>query len=775
MSNSQYLPAGRRRVSDAKLERRQNRRDHRDPRAIESGREMQHLTSGIRDKPYASSTEHLLAELGRIELLTRSYVSIARQKRQHDDPYQGLYISEPEMDMLLTEPVGLPSWAGALPHEARQSLGCVAQVISDRVAVTYICGERLRLCELQRRFGLEQRDLDILLVAAAPELSLKFGRFYSYLQDDVTKRRPSIDLVLNLLSTSFADKLAGRARLEPSAPLLQYGILEVFEEPANPKPPSLARYLRLDPRILAFLLGSDVVDPQIASYAGCVASIGGDVPNTMTTGLSEFIERAVRLYQISGRLLLHLHGPKGVGKRTWAGALCARLRIRLLVVDGGALIAASASKFEVLVRSIAREAVLLESAIYWSDFDPLLSDTRHRALFFDAVAQQGGILFLAGNRPLNAVGSPDLAGLLSIEIGMPTRNERIRLWKESLGDDLPPELDAELPAVAAKFRFTAGDIAAAAASTRVRACWRHPEEPLATPAELYASCRERSASALNELARKVRPRQQWNDLVLPDDTIRQLLEICNRVRYSANVLEDWGFGQKLSLGKGLSALFSGPTGTGKTMAAEIIAAELGLDLYKIDLSIVVSKYIGETEKNLSRVFSEAEASNAILFFDEADALFGKRSEVKEAHDRYANVESSYLLQRMEEYEGISILATNLRRNMDEAFTRRLSFMVHFPVPECEERLRIWHRTFPPPTPLADDVDLVYMATQFKLSGGDIKNIALAAAFFAASEGTRVSMLHLVRATRRELQKLGKNFASGEFGKYAELLDEHRKY
>ena len=258
--------------------------------------------------------------------------------------------------------------------------------------------------------------------------------------------------------------------------------------------------------------------------------------------------------------------------------------------------------------------------------------------------------------------------------------------------------------------------------------------------------------------------------MLPVDSTQQLHEICEQVRHRARVFEAWEFDRKLSLGKGLNALFCGPSGTGKTMAAGIVARELGLDLYKIELSGVVSKYIGETEKNLARVFDEAEATSAILFFDEADALFGKRSEVKDAHDRYANVETSYLLQRMEEYEGISILATNLRRNMDDAFVRRIAFVVQFPEPEEPERLRIWQGVFPEALPRRDDIDLAFMARQFKLSGGHIKNIALSAAFLSATDGTAMSMRHIVRATRRELQKMGKSVASVEFGVYAGILE-----
>jgi SpoVK/Ycf46/Vps4 family AAA+-type ATPase len=235
------------------------------------------------------------------------------------------------------------------------------------------------------------------------------------------------------------------------------------------------------------------------------------------------------------------------------------------------------------------------------------------------------------------------------------------------------------------------------------------------------------------------------------------------VKYRERVYGEWGFDQKLSLGKGLSVLFSGPSGTGKTMAAEIIAGALGLELYKIDLSTVVSKYIGETEKNLSRIFVEAETSNAILFFDEADALFGKRSEVKDSHDRYANIEIGYLLQRMEEYEGVVILATNFRKNMDEAFVRRLQFTVEFPFPNEYDRRKIWEGIWPEDTPRDPALDLDFMARRFEITGGNIRNIALAAAFLAADDGNVVTMNHLLHGTKREFQKMGKVVAENEFG------------
>jgi SpoVK/Ycf46/Vps4 family AAA+-type ATPase len=310
--------------------------------------------------------------------------------------------------------------------------------------------------------------------------------------------------------------------------------------------------------------------------------------------------------------------------------------------------------------------------------------------------------------------------------------------------------------------LTPGQIRDAASTARNLAWQRDPVESKIEPADVYEACRLQCNRKLGDLARKIKPHYAWDDIILPSDRVQQLREICNSVKYRSVVYDQWGFDRKLSLGKGLSVLFSGPPGTGKTMAAEIIAGELSLDLYKIDLSSMVSKYIGETEKNLARVFHEAETSNAILFFDEADALFGKRSEVRDSHDRYANIEVGYLLQRMEEYEGVVILATNFRRNMDEAFVRRLHCTVDFPFPDEADRRQIWETIWPKETPRHEDVDLEHISRRFEIAGGNIRNIALGAAFLAADNGGAVNMQHLLHATRREYQKMGKVVGSGEF-------------
>jgi SpoVK/Ycf46/Vps4 family AAA+-type ATPase len=390
-----------------------------------------------------------------------------------------------------------------------------------------------------------------------------------------------------------------------------------------------------------------------------------------------------------------------------------------------------------------RGAVLLLDGVEALDADGALGA---------ALAADGGVVVLGSRErwrpPLSEPGGP--LGLVHVALGPPDDAARRRAWAAP-GLELS---DADLDALAERFVLSEPQIYEAVAS----ACSTGLG---ATRETLFAAARAQSAQTLGKLASKVEPSAAWGELVVPGEVETQLRELASWVSQRRRVLGDWGFGRRLQRGRGATALFAGAAGTGKTLAAEVLAAELGLDLYRIDLSGVVSKYIGETEKNLDRIFGAAENANAVLFFDEADALFGKRSEVNDSHDRYANIEISYLLQKMEAYEGIAILATNLRDNLDQAFVRRLAFIVTFPFPEEDERRRIWDVVWPAETPLADDVDLDALAAGHRLSGGQIKNAALAAAYLAASNGGLISHEHLEHALRREYEKSGRSFAELE--------------
>jgi AAA+ superfamily predicted ATPase len=457
---------------------------------------------------------------------------------------------------------------------------------------------------------------------------------------------------------------------------------------------------------------------------------------------------------------VYLHGPPGVGKRELARGACGLLNCPLLYLDLEQLLARE-SEAEQMLRLVFREGLLFQGALYLDCLDCLLGEASKAKALLQAIAgmmaEWGWLLFLAGEKSWYGGELFEPMAFQAIALPLPDVQLREAIWKDTLTSRFPNVSEGWVRQLANQFRLTLRQIRAAVAMVGEQYALRGERADLDL-ADLYAACRCQSNRKLGELALKIEPHYGWQDLILPADKLAQLQEICSHARHRQRVFGDWGFDRKLSHGKGLSALFSGPPGTGKTMAAEVIARDLQVDLYKIDLSGVVSKYIGETEKNLSRIFREAETSNAILFFDEADALFGKRTEVSDAHDRYANIETSYLLQKMEEYEGIVILATNLRENMDEAFTRRLRFIVEFPFPDEANRLFIWKNHFPSEAPLSEAIDYQFLARKFPIAGGNIKNIVLSAAFYAAEDGGKIEMEHILRGTRREFEKVGKLWA-----------------
>jgi SpoVK/Ycf46/Vps4 family AAA+-type ATPase len=716
---------------------------------------------------FEHSLQHLLAELERIDLLIAAQVASIRRLHADDEQFHGLYISEEEVDALLKQPIGRPRWAmdQAALTQHTVSLEQLSQHLNRRKEESLRRGVELRLPRLQQLFGLTQFETDALLICLALEVDLRYERLYAYLHDDVTKKRPSVDLVLSLLTPTVEAKLEARRHFAAPAPLLQYRLLELVEEPSQPHPSLLAKYLKIDEHIAQYMLGSDALDERIQPYTVLQdpqAHLEAlRVDDEVTHRLRQFVRNRVT----TGRVIVYLRGPYGVGKQSTAEAVCEAQDLRLLVADLEQMTGDGEASYARALSLIQREAKLQQAAVYWHSFDTLL-DEQNQGLFrvfLRHLEDRPALTFFAGERLWKPADALRGAPFACIELPRPTFAERSQIWAAALNGRCSVDLGMDISALASKFKFTGGQIQDAAATAENLARFRDADTVPMTITDLYEACRLHSNQKLATLARKITPKYAWDDIVLPADRLEQLREICNHVKYRERVYGQWGFDRKLSLGKGLSILFAGPSGTGKTMAADIIAGALGLDLYKIDLSTVVSKYIGETEKNLSRIFTEAETSNAILFFDEADALFGKRSEVKDSHDRYANIETGYLLQRMEEYEGVVILASNFRKNMDEAFVRRLHFTVEFPFPNEEDRRRIWEGVWPAATPRDPALDVGFLAGRFQFTGGNIRNIVLAAAFLAADDSGVVGMQHLMRATQREYQKMGKVVSEIDFG------------
>ena len=729
--------------------------------------------------------QYLQAELTYIDLLVRREVRrwvLAGQ--DPNDDYRGLYVTQSEAEQLLDRPFGV-SWGQTIslpPDEEAAFAQAITQVRQQVAALAEALtnqGQPPRLRQLAIAFDLDRTALDLLLLCLAPALDTKYERLYGYLQDNVMRRRPTVRLLLDLLGEPGAAKFGLTACLAQDAPLFQHRLLEYITEAPPNNMHWINQTLQVDEGVVAWLLGH--YQPHSALHGHVTLSkpedcevdrlLIGDVTRQRIRAVTDRVQvdrpspsRPVILSPCHP--LFVFTGIDEIAQDAAARWLAAAQHLPLLTVALGQVIGESCPAIEA-VRLALREARLTGAFPYLSGWDVCLGQGETVApVLLTLVHAHPGPVIMAGRNPWQPGGIERRRPIFQIDFGMPTYDQRLALWSHftqanGLANTTKPvrqnsrksaQSAFDLSDLANQFGLTSGQIRDAVLAAGDRAL--QAGEPLQS-SDLFATARAYSNPRLNTLARKVTPRYTWEQMVLPADELAKLREIVAVVKHRHQVLAVMGVGRQLAPSSGVMALFSGPPGTGKTMAAEVMAAALQLDMYKIELSGVVSKYIGETEKNLERIFTEASNSNAILFFDEADALFGKRSEVKDAHDRYANIEVSYLLQRMELYEGVTILATNLRANLDEAFARRFFRTVEFPFPKPPERLRIWQTLFPPELPKAPDVDFTLLAKRFDLAGGNIRNVIHSGAVLAASDGGQVTMGHLLHGVRRELQKIGR--------------------
>jgi hypothetical protein len=712
---------------------------------------------------YQDSLAHLVDELRRLDTLIQQHIATHRPQRlaaQGMAASKGVYITHDEVDALLNQ----EDTEDAQPHAL--AADHLETTIAANIMASAQQGIFLSLPYVAQLFALSPFEVQTLIVCLAPELRRKYDTLYAYLQDDVTRKRPSVDLVLDLLCASEAERWRARTTVfSDQAPLFRHGLLHKGEDPRSPSGSSgLAHFLQLDQRLLDYLLENNELDGRLNGYATLLTPAAPLdqvlVDPTLKARLMNICQRWFAQPSPGGRpFVLYFQGPHGVGKQDLALGLCAQGGCPLLCVDMQLLLAREPDVAAAL-RLVCREGLLWGAAVYldlgnvaWQEDMPAKAWVKTLVQLAD---EYGQLIFLAGESPWSLQGLFEQDIFCAVELVMPDVPLRQAAWERALQRFPSHRRQAWAQELASQFRLTPGQIHNAAAWVAQRQAMANDDAEVTRDA-LYAACRHQSHHKLTELAVKIAPHYTWDDLALPGEKLAQLQELCGQVVHRQCVYGDWGFARKHAYGRGISALFAGPSGTGKTMAAEVIAHELQLDLYKIDLSSVVNKYIGETEKNLAKIFHEAEASNAILFFDEADALFGKRTKVSDAHDRYANIETSYLLQRMEAYEGIVILATNLRENMDEAFTRRLRFIVDFPFPDAASRKLIWQTHFPRQTPVSADLDYDWLAQQLQITGGNIKNIVLSAAFCAAANGGTINMTHVLHGTRREFEKIGKSW------------------
>ncbi|MCK0509711.1 ATP-binding protein [Aromatoleum buckelii] len=693
----------------------------------------------------ADSLAALAPELARLD--TRIARAIERLRARYElslDEFRGLYISDEQVDDLLRS-------VASHPDEP-----------ADAIAQQRAAAPLSPWSHVAAALALSDDERDLLLVCLAPELDGKYETLYAYLNNDVTRRLPTAELAARLLAADAAHAVALKGLLAPEAPLLACGAVEVVSGQHD-----LARArrgLRVAPALVGWLQGLPWIDERLS---GVVRARDSDAVRAIE--LPAALAHVPRLLDDGMPLPLLVVTAPGAGDAALAAqAVFARAACPALVLDLAALAAAPSPADAVAAAGLMQK--VLGVAIVASPLDALTDPDGRNVETVAAplrrLAARSPTLMLAASegsrwRPLLAE-----TPALEIRLPEPDASARRRLWRSALGahGDAAP-----VDALADRFVLGAERIHEAAATAAHAALLTG--EPAASPRQLFAAARAASGDAGAGTTSTVSTPFAWGDLMVPSDVRARLHDLVSAIELRCRVLDDWGFAARLGAARGVKALFAGPSGTGKTMAAGIIARTLELELQRIELAQVTSKYIGETEKNLDRAFAAARRANAVLFIDEADALLGKRSEVKDAHDRYANIETAYLLQKMEDHDGIVILATNLAKNIDEAFSRRMQFVVEFPMPDAASREALWRRMIPPQAPLAADVDFAFLARQFALAGGDIRNIVLDAAYQAARAAGAIGMTDLLRAVARQNTKRGRVSTVAEFREYFSLLAE----
>jgi len=597
---------------------------------------------------------------------------------------------------------------------------------------------------LAQQFQLSRFEQEVLLLCAGMEFDTRIAALCARAQDDPQRPYPTFALALALFDDPAWDIIS------PERPLRFWRLIEINQPAAQPLTNSS---LRADERIVNFIKGLNYLDDRLIPYL-----VSFDVPHSPPL-LPPSQEKAVNLAvgYLQNRSLngtppiVQLLGSDSLSKQLVAQKAATTLDQHIYRLPAG-LLPEDVTRLETIARLWQRESILLPIALYldaqeMSTDQPAVDQISPLQRF---VTQSQGFFFLGAREIQAGLG----ATAAVVEVQKPTPGEQQRIWCEVLGEVLPDSPSR----LASQFNLNAVTIRQVATQTLHEAA-----QAAGTPTHqaIWDVCLVNTRPRLDLLAQRIEPKATWADIVLTDEITGVLQQIAAQIRHRHTVYDEWGFRAKMSRGLGISALFAGESGTGKTMAAEVLANELRLNLYRIDLSAVVSKYIGETEKNLRRLFDAAEDGGAILFFDEADALFGKRSEVKDSHDRYANIEVNYLLQRMESYSGLAILATNMRSALDQAFTRRLRFIINFAFPNREQRKAIWQRIFPAEARLpAEGLDYEHLA-RLNLTGGNIQNVAMSAAFMAAENNGPVTMPMLMNAARTEFRKMERPIREAE--------------
>lgn len=725
--------------------------------------------------PYSNDREYLTDLLAFLDIILNVACAYKGMNESNaplnvaDAHLRGLSISPAEIvDCLLSYRLDERS-KGVSPAIKRQ-VEMAHQHLQQRLAASSAAGFVPRVEILCKKFRLNDFERFLLLLSLGPAADRKYESIYAFLHNNVKERQPTKGLAISLYKLFFdiEDYHIGRT-IKGEGNFLRF-LAEGGT--GSPGEPGLADKIILSRRVSSFIFGVNRIDHELAEIAAIFDRTerldGIYIRHEQYQQIKTYIENILHNADRLGNVL-NIYGEKGIGKKHMLKHVAQALGFNLIFVDFSKLKLQPHHAIPRLLDKVYLEYMLTGSIPCFINMDqdddyydePDKGRTRDMRLVttIEYIAKEFWFAVWLSRVKEDELTAHNIR-LMCMELPMLTVKERIVLWDVysrvfNLAEDVDTVLCANqyilTPKAIKDVLETAGDLALCNGRSVIER------------SDILQGVKQHSVNQLGKYATLINAVFTWDDLVIDEEQKREMQMICNQIKYRSVVGEEWGFHKKTPYGRGLCALFYGSPGTGKTMAVQVMANELGLDLYRIDLSQLVSKYIGETEKNISDLFRRAKNINALLFFDEADALFAKRSEVKDSHDRYANADTAHLLQKIEEYEGISILATNYVNNIDDAFKRRIKFMIHFVFPTPEVRLKLWKTILPETAVLEEEIDFEFFAEKFELSGSNIKEILINAAYLAASEHTGIANRHIVEAVKLNFKKYGKILTKEDFG------------